>query len=275
MDYLVSYNLPRRMRSKLTTRPHQDDAGNLCHSGFLRVARQMITPVAERLRALLQENPSRCKYTLLITGHSAGGAVAQLLFAHMLSANVASELSRLTGSFKRVHCVTFGAPPVSLLPLQKPEGARYVKNMFFSFINEGDPVPRADRAVVGSLLRLYVSPAPGTSCVSNFAQLALATPVRKDMNHSAKMMSPLAKSSPTIPRHVWNVPPSTLSCAGRLVLLRHKPGTVGKDNVEACVVTDEQLRGVIFGDPVCHMMKLYEDRIETLATRAVTGRTHG
>lgn len=252
----------------------QDDAGNLCHSGFLQVALQMIKPVAERLRTLLQENPSRSSCSLLITGHSAGGAVAQLLFAHMLSTSVHSELNHLTGFFKRVHCVTFGAPPVSLLPLQKPKGARYHKSLFFSFINEGDPVPRADRAVVGSLLKLYVSPAPGTSCLANLSQIALAAPVKKGRRQPAKNGSSPGSLFPSS-MQVWNVPPSTLSCAGRLILLRHKPGAVEKHNVEACVITDEQLREVVFGDPVCHMMKLYASRIETLATRAVTGKVAG
>jgi hypothetical protein len=43
--------------------------------------------------------------------------------------------------------------------------------------------------------------------------------------------------------------------------------------VQARLVTDEQLRGVIFGDPVCHMMKLYARRIEVLAMNAVVGRS--
>ena len=57
----------------------------------------MIKPVAARLRSLLQENPARSTFSLLMTGHSAGGAVASLLFAHMLSEGVKSELNVLTG----------------------------------------------------------------------------------------------------------------------------------------------------------------------------------
>lgn len=39
-----------------------------------------------------------------------------------------------------------------------------------------------------------------------------------------------------------------------------------------CVTSDEQLRGVVFGDPVMHMMRIYARRIEILATRSVTAR---
>lgn len=57
----------------------------------------MVKPVAARLRSLLEENPSRSTCSLLLTGHSAGGAVASLLYAHMLAELASSELSILTG----------------------------------------------------------------------------------------------------------------------------------------------------------------------------------
>ncbi|EOD46896.1 putative lipase class 3 protein [Neofusicoccum parvum UCRNP2] len=130
-----------------------DDHGNLVHSGFLYVARKMIAPVAAHLQNLLKENPKRSTCSLLITGHSAGGAVAALLYAHMMSTTVKSDLNRLTQLFKRVHCVTFGAPPVSLLPLRKPDNPdkKHKKSLFFSFINEGDPVVRADKEVIKNM----------------------------------------------------------------------------------------------------------------------------
>lgn len=45
------------------------------------------------------------------------------------------------------------------------------------------------------------------------------------------------------------------------------------EGVVAQMISDEILRGVIWGDPVCHMMKLYARRIEILATNAVMGRS--
>jgi len=136
----------------------QDDPGNMCHSGFLAVARKMIKPVAARLRSLLEEDPSRSNCSLIMTGHSAGGAVASLLYGHMMAEGLRSELNVLTGcrcltgestpnpgtngcnkGFKRIHCITFGAPPISLLPIVKSNNPRYRKSLFLSFINEGDP----------------------------------------------------------------------------------------------------------------------------------------
>ncbi|KAH6850429.1 Alpha/Beta hydrolase protein [Chaetomium sp. MPI-CAGE-AT-0009] len=273
-----------------------DDPGNLCHSGFLSVARKMVAPVARRLRQLLEEDPLRASYSLLITGHSAGGAVAALLYSHMLATSKAAEteLNIVASCFKRIHCITFGTPPVSLVPLAKPSDylsrPQLRKSVFLSFVNEGDPVTRADKAYVKSLLELFAAPAPRTGADSRKLESSRSDSKksRRGSKASSKaasttsMTSTSSRSSkPAGP--VWNVPPSTLSCAGRVVVLRSGDPKArlrrGKTTVEerlhegvvAQIVTDEQLRGVVWGDPVAHMMRLYAGRIEVLAVGAVTG----
>jgi Lipase (class 3) len=274
MDWAVNLNT-----SAVPPSGFLDDEGNLCHAGFLDVARKMIKPVASRLRQLLKENPHRARYSLIITGHSAGGAVASLLFSHMLSVVNQSELNILTERFKRVHCVTFGAPPVSILPLSKPPGreTKLKSYLFLSFINEGDPVTRADKAYVRSLLELYGRPAP---------RAALYAPAT--MNDKLASSSKMRVGSrfwiikkqrlPTQPavdrpfsKEVWNVPPATLSNAGRLVLLR-TPSNGRNEDVRALITTDEQLRRVVFGDPLMHQMKLYYRRVQIIAAKAGTGQ---
>ena len=241
-----------------------DDLGNLVHSGFLSVARRMIKPVAARLRHLLEEDPSRTTSSLLLTGHSAGGAIASLLYAHMLSQVAQSELTLLTDCFKRVHCVTFGSPPTSLLPLQKPSGPRHHRSLFLSFINEGDPVPRADKAYVRSLIHLYASAPPGSTRA-----------IDRIPAKSSFFMSKKPKALPVQPPADWvwrwNVPAGTLSNAGRLVALREPPlkGWANTEDVVAEITCDQELREVVFGDPMMHMMSLYAKRVEILATKAV------
>lgn len=241
------------------------DPSNRCHAGFLSVARKMVAPVAARLRTLIEEDPGRMSYNLLMTGHSAGGAVASLLYLHLLSESpaVVSELTHLRGCFKHIHCVTFGAPPISLRPLFPPTPERS-KSIFFAFINEGDPVTRADKGYLFSLLDLYASPAPGSTC------------------------SILGSKSKPNPSLYWRAPSSTLSNAGRLVLLRTR-GTVNgrpvvgppagpglpvptREEVEVCGTTDAELRGVIFGDPLTHSMDLYARRVEGFASDAAQGK---
>ena len=282
MDWAVNYN-----SAPTSPEGFLDDPSNFCHAGFLYVARKMVKPVANRLRVLLEENPARSNCSLLITGHSAGGAVAALLYAHMMSKSVDSELSYLTDFFKRVHCVTFGAPPISRWPLKKPEDQRHKKSLFYSFINEGDPVPRADKSFFKSLIRLYTTPAPTTSAlgqtIASISKLDLSAPPselppksrlrllrpRKDPLQSS--FSPSISTSYTGP--AWDVPSCELSPAGRLVVLRRRPGSRTDDNVEAVTVEEEMLRKVMYGDPLKHQMHVYKKRIDEIATRAVTA--HG
>ncbi|KAK6435262.1 hypothetical protein LTR95_008553 [Oleoguttula sp. CCFEE 5521] len=240
-----------------------DDPGNACHAGFLSVAKAMVAPVAQRLRQLLEQDPSRCTSSLLITGHSAGGAVASLLWAHMHSVGVESELSILTGCFKRVHCITFGAPPVSFLPLQKPHSKRGDKSLFLSFANEGDPIVRADKEYVFSLAKLLAAPAPTCGPRPSEPKNTLAKKASQAVLNSVK--------STKGPAPHWPVPSATLSNAGRMVLMREKIHTDKSPGVEAIMTTDEQLRDVVFGDPAMHMMSLYRQRVEKLAFAAMLG----
>ncbi|KAI1122995.1 alpha/beta-hydrolase [Nemania abortiva] len=290
-----------------------DDAGNFCHAGFLSVARKMVAPVAARLRQLLEEDPGRCAYSILITGHSAGGAIASLLYMHMLATSKASssELNLLTGFFKRIHCVTFGSPPVSLFPLQTPHRDELKKSLFYSFVNEGDPVTRADKAYVKSLLELFAAPAPAQTPAavktadsskslsapakppakpskpqekkSKFALASKPSKPSVKSDRSVRSDSSTKSNKRTVTGPIWKVPPSTLSNAGRIIVLRSaKPHAKVKrtktveerldEGVVAQVASDEKLRGVIWGDPVCHVMKLYAARIDALAVEAVTAK---
>ncbi|KAK4542956.1 hypothetical protein LTR36_005954 [Oleoguttula mirabilis] len=237
-----------------------DDEGNACHAGFLEVARAMVRPVAAQLRRLIEEDPSWATSSVLFTGHSAGGAVASLLYAHMLARTVESELTVLAGVFKRVHCITFGCPPLSLLPLHVPNDRRESKNQFLAFANEGDLIVRADKAYLGLLLRLLAAPAPSTST---------RTRLRERVSRQ-QLRGGGAGPSTRAPPPYWPVPDATLSNAGRLVLLREKPRSRAH-SVEAVQITDEELRDVVFGDPAMHPMTVYKRRLDALAFAAVSG----
>jgi hypothetical protein len=271
-----------------------EDEGNLCHAGFLDVARRMVKPVAARLRQLLHEDPGRSRYSLLITGHSAGGAVASLLYSHMLaqSRDTRSELNELTARFRRVHCVTFGTPPLSLLPLQKPNRPELRNSLFLSFVNEGDPVVRADKAYVKSLLELLAAPPP-ESQTSDPSQSKSSRDAKESKSRRSPELktksSKVGSGSPPLPasKPVWPVPPAALSNAGRLVVLRSARNSLSNsgsakdhrtvrdrlaEGVTASFCSEEQLRGVIWGDPVSHVMGLYAGRVEALAVHYVTAK---
>ena len=277
MDWAVNYN-----SAPTSPEGFLDDPSNFCHAGFLYVARKMVKPVADRLRVLIQENPSRKHCSLLITGHSAGGAVAALLYAHMMSKSVDSELSYLTDFFKRVHCVTFGAPPISRWPLRKTDNPRHKKSLFYSFINEGDPIPRADKSFFKSLVKLYTTPAPSVSTlgqtIASMSKLNLSQPPpsppksRLRLRRPSKStLQPPKSNTSTSPAGVeWPIPPCELSPAGRLIVLRPRPGSRREDDVEAVTVEEDMLRKVMYGDPLKHQMRIYKERVDQVATKAVT-----
>ncbi|PHH73023.1 hypothetical protein CDD82_5684 [Ophiocordyceps australis] len=259
-----------------------DDCGNACHAGFLDVARTMVAPVADRLRRILQDDPARTAHSLVLTGHSAGGAVASLVYLHMLAreASCQSELNALTACFSNIHCITFGAPPVSLLPLQKPKGPELGSSLFLSFVNQGDPVVRAGKAYIKSLVDLLRSPSPCLANASSTAQPSSTAASRRWLQKSWPKSSKPA-SGPFCPGStapIWVVPPCTLSNGGLIVVLRSydvvpPPCRGVKQMMEQGVVAvtscDEQLRSVIWGDPMRHHMKLYAARVESLAVEAV------
>ena len=143
-----------------------------------------------------------------------------------------------------------------------------------SFINEGDPVPRADKAYIRSLLNLYASPAPGTKCVT-----PPKPPLKPALKPCKRPKPKRSTSAPAAPVNapVWKLPAGTLSNAGRLIVLRgpQNVGVDGQTDVKAEITTDQELRTVVFGDPVMHMMKVYAKRIEVLATKAVTVKIWG
>ena len=148
-------------------------------------------------------------------------------------------------------------------------------------MNEGDPVVRAERGYVRSLVDLLACPDPKMAEKCHKCTYAAST-VQALQSSISKLDLALSggKTGKVKPhRHEfvkeklwWDVPPATLSNAGRLVVLRVEKGKRREEGVKACVVTDEQLRKVMFGDPVMHQMDVYARRVEALAVKAVTGK---
>ncbi|KAL4741116.1 Alpha/Beta hydrolase protein [Aspergillus similis] len=127
------------------------------HGGYLECAKAMVEKVSEAISSILlkAERDTKSNVQLLFTGHSAGGAVASLLYSHMVSHN-SSSLADLKSRFVTIDCIVFGSPPVS-----RPALTAYgPSSTFLSIINEGDPVPRLDKDFIESLLTIYLSPMP-------------------------------------------------------------------------------------------------------------------
>lgn len=81
---------------------------------------------------------------LVLTGHSAGAAIASLLYA-LLRSIESSSLSQAVAEFDKVHCIVFGAPPIPMEPLLGDVNKQPNRHgsLFLSFINGGDPITKA------------------------------------------------------------------------------------------------------------------------------------
>jgi hypothetical protein len=238
-----------------------DDEENACHAGFLQVAKAMINQIATKLLQLpaLSESPS-----LLFTGHSAGGAVAAMLYSHMLSTTVTSVLTSLACQFSSINCVTFGAPPLSLTPLPRRE---HGAGVFLAFANEGDPVLRLSNAAYVKSLAKLMTTSPPSSVTS------VAPPV-KVVRHSRgtrviRQTLPAAPPTPWEELPLWPTPPAPLTNAGDVILLRDRES----GSAVASRVTPEELKDVIFADLAQHTVEMYMRRIKDVAFSAMMGRT--
>jgi hypothetical protein len=239
-----------------------DDEENACHAGFLQVTKAMVGQVA----AQLQQHPAFSKRpSLLFTGHSAGGAVAAMLYSHMLSTTVHSDLTALASQFPSINCMTFGAPPLSLTPLPRRD---HGSGVFLAFANEGDPVLRlSNAAYMKSLAKLMTASPPP------FVTSALAPPPVKVVRRSRgsavyRQTLPAAPPTPWEELPLWPTPPVPLTNGGDVILLRDKEN----GSAAASRVTPEDLREVIFGDFAQHTIETYIRRVKEMALAAVMGR---
>lgn len=235
-----------------------DDEENACHAGFLKVTKAMVAQVATQLR----EHPASSEQpTLLFTGHSAGGAVAALLYSHMLSTSVSSDLTALASQFSSINCVTFGAPPLSLTPLPTPS---HSNGVFLSFTNEGDPVTRlSNAAYVKSLAKLLTASPPASAAAAPPPKV-----VRRSRGTGVVVKPVAAPLVPWAERPLWPTPAAPLANAGVVVVLRD--GEMG--GAEACKVGVEELREVIFADLAAHTCEMYLRRVKAVALSAMMGR---
>ncbi|KAF5581761.1 alpha beta-hydrolase [Fusarium pseudocircinatum] len=119
------------------------------HSGFLNSARALESIVTNLISKYLESFPGtkKKKPHILFTGHSAGGAVSQLLYLRHMSSRDLNQSARFS-------CVTFGAPPcltqhVDLDMFQPSRGTVCV-----NVINEFDVVTRADKPYILSLVEV-------------------------------------------------------------------------------------------------------------------------
>ncbi|KAK2597336.1 hypothetical protein QQS21_006032 [Conoideocrella luteorostrata] len=238
------------------------------HAGFLESARQTAAPLADSLLRILLDSclsDSPAAPQLLLTGHSAGGAVASMLYAHMSSLPGTqdqaprSSLQTTASKFSAMHLVTFGAPPVTSPPIAYPKrSAHYAQGScesvphqpaFYAIVNEGDPIPRCDDKYIGALLRVFVS----------------VSPSERSAPPSSSLTSQFAGISVCDATMFCDLPKMELRNAGKLLLIRK--------SIQSSLTTDKprlwdipndgegSLESMLFGNPRLHPMRVYLERL--------------
>ena len=128
--------------SKITKQKFLDDEVHV-HAGFGSSLELFLTTVKSsereldgiKIKDLYKELLKKdSEYTLLITGHSLGGAIATLFSAYLKHCHMPKE---------QMVCYTFGAPPVAWLDFY----SKYKDLNLHRITNQFDPVPKINRVV--------------------------------------------------------------------------------------------------------------------------------
>jgi hypothetical protein len=129
----------------------------------------------------------------------------------------------------QINCITFGTPPVTTLPIPQLNN----DSVFLSIINEGDPVPLAQKPYLELLLSVLILP---------------------------------MESLNEIYREGVGIPNPEFRISGRCIVLQDKDETdVAEESVQANEFPPEDIEGALFGNILLHMMVEYDDRIQKLA----------
>ena len=224
------------------------DGTAMWHGGFLLVASTMENQTAKAISKA--KNGNDCIDSLIFTGHSAGGAIAQIFYAMSMSSNTALSRAVSGESLRNVyyrettligqkgigeiHCVTFGTPPVASTALHYWERQGQRPGVFLSIIIEGDPVPQAQEEFIKALIDVYV--------LSN-----------KELDQR-------------YPGGFY-VPSGRFRASGNTVILRDiDPDNEKGMDVKTYKTNSERVETKLFGNPFVHLMTEYLERIEQLAS---------
>ncbi|GIJ86995.1 hypothetical protein Asppvi_005894 [Aspergillus pseudoviridinutans] len=152
MDHMVNANGRPRDANGFIDPSISGHHDLLAHSGFLNSAEALESIVSQSISRYAQKHTSG-DIRVLFTGHSAGGAVASLLYLHYLSREDLRSSIRFS-------CITFGAPPSITAEVKSPGCNRLSSNnesLCLNIINEFDLVSRADPPYILSIVNIFRS----------------------------------------------------------------------------------------------------------------------
>ncbi|KAH7157174.1 Alpha/Beta hydrolase protein [Dactylonectria macrodidyma] len=265
MDHVVNANERPRAAGHFIDPSMTHGSEIFAHAGFLNSAEALDESVALRVQSYVHSEDGKKKH-VMFTGHSAGGAVASLLFLRYLS----------EGKFNKAvsfSCINFGSPPSVSVPVDL---ARYYTSdevpVVLSIINEFDLVSRADRPYIMTLANLIRSiygkgPLPiheeMPSITADTLDNSLVRPLRRKNTATTDTRDNSNKESRPVQGDVWPVPRLYYHHIGSriLFLMRLEKGDVQLRAVEAPSFVFEKL---LFCRIAVHSGRRYSERVQLL-----------
>ncbi|KAH8591652.1 hypothetical protein B0O99DRAFT_690460 [Bisporella sp. PMI_857] len=247
-------------------------AGISAHSGFLNSARALLPLVSKHLSKMSH----RGVMNVIYTGHSAGGAVASLLYQKFLL-EAPSSYPNLKFS-----CITFGSPPTLTVNITKTlstaASLEANRGLSVAFVNEFDVIPRADQAYVRSLIDLYRSIYKLEPLMSDtiMRDQQVAEPIIKyelpplDFGNSDSDSDCGADFKASSPDSEWKLPLAEYHIIGELVLLRNKRnastemGPRTSRVLQALSISAREYEKLLYCGIQTHSRTYYEDRVGLL-----------
>ncbi|EWG44873.1 hypothetical protein FVEG_15738 [Fusarium verticillioides 7600] len=253
-DHLVNFNRNQKDSASVFAFPGVKEQ-IYAHGGFLACAATLLPWLTEEI--IRQVTADRSLKDVVLTGHSAGGAVAAMVFLHFVC-HCPNELSNAKFSL-----VTFGAPPVTSTNITELAQGLPQSRHIYAVVNEHDLVPRVDQSYITSIISLYRS-AYGLP-LSEFNSSTFSKSIQADRNQDS----------------VWKLPPPDFHVVGNVIVLRAKinynalqstssqTSTDGTTNappqkLDILRVSPIEFCKLLFFEISVHKRKIYLNRLERL-----------
>ncbi|KAF5613119.1 alpha beta-hydrolase [Fusarium subglutinans] len=259
MDHIVNANAQPRTTESFISKGCLDDLK--AHSGFLNSARALESIVTNLVNKYLEsfDETSGKRPHILFTGHSAGGAVSQLLYLRHISNQDLNQSARFS-------CVTFGAPPcltrhVDLDIFQPSSGTTCV-----NVINEFDVVTRADKPYILSLVdvaRAMLDLLPKAAISEHETSEGIVSAALGSTRDDKRRLSDDSVDFPVKESNFWRFPQPFYHHVGpRLILLTRYVDN--QMSLKAVEISSSEFQKLLFCRVTVHGKRFYEERIGAL-----------
>ncbi|KAF4454682.1 hypothetical protein F53441_2760 [Fusarium austroafricanum] len=265
MDHIVNANA----QPKPTEGFIQHAEGLKAHSGFLNSARALDSIVTGLIKKYLEDfdKSNGRKPHVVFTGHSAGGAVSQLLYLRHISDQDWRQSARFS-------CITFGAPPCLTGPVDLSFCQPSSRTFCVNIINEFDVVTRADKPYILSLVdlaRAMLNLPPKTQISELETNEEIVNASLKATKDNESMLSDNSHDIDGKDNQVWRFPQALYHHVGsRVVLLMRF--VQGQMNLKAVEVTPSEFQKLLFCRVTVHGKRRYEERVAVLEEGHFNGR---